>query len=313
MLVIFVTVCFMMSMRSQARAEDQKETLKIFIAALQKNPTDSALRADIIKFVQNMHPAPELPPEARKSASNAESAFNLAKTNADFAAIARDYERALLLAPWMADYYYNLAIIYEKAAKPADAKRNYELYIIADPYARDKSNIRKHIEELGVAAGPNQKKVETRDARRDELLVKALQRPPAGAWAMSFFIGLVTPFLGSGQYYAESYGSAAFTTIAGAVSYGIFLYGVIPEKNLTKSKFDTKVNMEIAGSVIYTALWMFDWIYAPIATMKYNDTIAKKYLSSNVQIVPVVAYMPRCTSGSGSIDHTFRLGLSMQW
>ena len=312
-LVFIISLILIVLMYAPAGAVDQKQTLDALISSLRKNPNDSTLRTDIIKFVREMNPTPEIPADAKKFVSNAESAFQKAKTNADYLAIAREFETALLLAPWVADYYYNLAVIYEKAARPNEAKRNYELYLVADPGSREKSTIIKHIAELGNADGKSGKKGESRDLKRDELLTNALQRPPAGAWAMSFFIGLFTPFLGSGQYYAQSYGSAVFTTIVGFVSYGIFLGGVIPEDNISQSKMKSKRNMVIAGGTIFTATWIFDWIYAPLATMKYNENIAKKYLSSNEQIVPVVAYIPRCTSSSGSIDHTFRLGLSMQW
>jgi uncharacterized membrane protein len=130
---------------------------------------------------------------------------------------------------------------------------------------------------------------------------------------MSFFIGAFTPFLGSGQYYAGSYGSAVVTSLIGAASYGCFLAGVIPEDKASESRIKEKKNLYIAGVVIFGVTWLFDWIYAPIATMKYNENLKKKYMSSTVIIKPILSYAPRVINNTGHIDHIVTVGLVRQF
>ena len=144
-------------------------------------------------------------------------------------------------------------------------------------------------------------------------MLQAVQKSPAGAWAMSFFIGGFTPFLGSGQYYAGSYGSAVVTSIIGVVSYGCFMSGVLPEKNPSEGRIKEKKKLQIAGAVIFSVTWLFDWIYAPVATIKYNEKMKKKYMSSAVSIKPLLSYASYVDNKSANTDHIIRMGLSMRF
>jgi tetratricopeptide (TPR) repeat protein len=292
----------------QAQTLNPRDTLNQYISELQKKPNDYALRARIINFAREMKPAPAIPPDAEKFSSNAETIFKNAKSMADYTAAAREYDKALLIAPWVADYYYNLGVLYEKAVKPQEAKNNYEYYLLAAPKARDAKDVRDHIAKLETEIKPGDK-----DKKRDEMMMLMVQKSPAGAWAMSFFIGAFTPFLGSGQYYAGSYATAAITTIVGFASSGCLIAGVIPDDKASESKKKEKKNLIIAGAVIFGAAWFFDWIYAPIATMKYNDNLKKKYSSSDVLIKPILSYAPYVINHSDQIDHVVTVGVIHQF
>lgn len=301
-------------LKAQSKNMNTQEIFNQLISDLQKKPDNYDLRKKIIKFAQTMRPIPAIPSDAEKFSDHAEAAFKAAKSETGFVSAAKDYEKALLRAPWVANYYYNLGVIYKKAAKPQEAKRCFEFYLLADPNAQDADDIRTHIEKLeNEISIDNKYEKNDKEKKRDELLLMNLQKSPAGAWAMSFFIGAFTPFLGSGQYYAGSYGSAVVTSLIGFASYGCILAGVIPEPNASSSKVKQKNQLIIAGAVIFSVTWLFDWIYAPVAAMNYNDDLKKKYMSSSEMIVPIISYTPHVANNIGHIDHAVMIGLSQHF
>ncbi|TFH42185.1 MAG: hypothetical protein E4G96_03975 [Chrysiogenales bacterium] len=147
---------------------------------------------------------------------------------------------------------------------------------------------------------------EERERLKDELLLYSMQKSPAGAWAMSFFIGLAVPFLGSGQYYAHSIGTAIPTTILGAASYGCMI-GVL----MTKNPYANIKTLGIAALGVYGAAWLFDWIYAIVATNKYNERLREKYFPSAGTITPRFDYMARPSCVGGKTDHSLAVGLAL--
>jgi len=134
-----------------AQAQSPQQTLNQYVADLQKNPNDYALREKIIRHVQAMKPAPAVPIEAEKFEGRAEFAIKSAKTEADFLDAAKEYEKALLTAPWVPAYYFNQGIAFEKAGKLKEAKRSFEMYLLAVPNAQDARDVRKRIAGLEYA------------------------------------------------------------------------------------------------------------------------------------------------------------------
>ncbi|MGD0280029.1 MAG: tetratricopeptide repeat protein [Smithella sp.] len=134
------------------QAQSPLETLNQYISDLQNNPNDNALREKIIKHVQTMKPGPVLSTEADKYEGRAEYAIKNAKNEMDFLDAAKEYDKALLLAPWVSSYYFNQAIAYEKAGKPKEAKQSFEFYLLAAPDAKDERDVRKRIAGLEYAA-----------------------------------------------------------------------------------------------------------------------------------------------------------------
>ena len=120
-----------------------------------------------------------------------------------------------------------------------------------------------------------------------------------GAWAMSFFIGIAVPVLGIGQYYAQSYGTAIPTTIFGCVAAGVAVSGAMNKNN----------SVMWAGVASYFALWLFDWIYAIIATNNFNN----QQMESAIRTAPVLPYVSINTFQDTDrvvIDNVFNVGLS---
>jgi len=59
-----------------------------------------------------------------------------------------EYKKALLIAPWVAPYYFNLGIVLEKAGQPEEAIRTFKLYLLASPGAQDARGVKKRIAGL---------------------------------------------------------------------------------------------------------------------------------------------------------------------
>jgi len=134
-----------------AQAQTPQQTLNQYVSDLQKNPNDYALREKIIRHVQTMKPAPGVSMEAEKFEGRAEFAIRSAKTEANFLDAAKEYEKALLIAPWVPAYYFNQGIAFEKAGKLKEAKRSFETYLLAAPNAQDARDVRKRIAGLEYA------------------------------------------------------------------------------------------------------------------------------------------------------------------
>jgi tetratricopeptide (TPR) repeat protein len=144
-----------------------REQLKQYVADLQKNPDDRALREKIIRLVLTITPKPSVPPEALESEGAAEFAFKNAKSSANYADAARQYEKALLAAPWVAADYFNLGVAKEKADLPRNAIESFELYLMAAPEAEDATEVRKRIGGLKYGLVQQETEAAAERARRN--------------------------------------------------------------------------------------------------------------------------------------------------
>jgi tetratricopeptide (TPR) repeat protein len=143
-----------------------REQLNQYVADLQKNPSDDALREKIIRLALTLQPPPAVPREAKEAEGAAEYAFKNAQSNSDFAKAAGEYEKALLSAPWVAGYYYNLAFSWEKASESHKALAAYQLYLIAAPNAKDSDDVVKKIGALKYALQQQQEQQQAQAATR---------------------------------------------------------------------------------------------------------------------------------------------------
>ncbi|HWS17479.1 MAG TPA: hypothetical protein VN223_05670 [Candidatus Elarobacter sp.] len=104
-----------------------RDQLQQLTTHLQQSPGDQALREKIIALALALNPKPATPDPATMAEGAAEYAFNNAKANSDFSDAAKQYEKALLLAPWLAADYFNCGIAHEKAGEEKEAIRNFNL------------------------------------------------------------------------------------------------------------------------------------------------------------------------------------------
>jgi len=135
--VVFLGLTFALSPPVQAQTTNAEETLKQYVAELQTNPSDKALREKIIKLAVEMNPSPETPAEARKYMARGIAAFKGAKTEADFKDAAEEFAKALNIAPWLANGYRDLAIARDKTGQYDRALSNLKWYLLTKPAPAD--------------------------------------------------------------------------------------------------------------------------------------------------------------------------------
>jgi hypothetical protein len=88
-----------------------------YVAAVQSGPegsdTDQQLREKIISLAQKTSPTPTVSEEARRHFVMGTTYMKEAKTPHDYYQAISVYKKALLIAPWFGDAYYNLGIASE--------------------------------------------------------------------------------------------------------------------------------------------------------------------------------------------------------
>jgi tetratricopeptide (TPR) repeat protein len=127
------------------QSSNPREQLNQYVADLQKNPADDALREKIIKLALTLQPSPTIPAEVHTYEGRAERAFKDAKSPAEFVSAADEYKKALLVAPWVAMNYFNRAVVLESAGELREAVTDFKLYVLAAPNADDITVVQKRI------------------------------------------------------------------------------------------------------------------------------------------------------------------------
>ena len=84
-----------------AQAQTPQQNLNQYVADLQKNPGDYALREKIIRHVQTMKPAPGVPDDARRFMNRGMAAAEGAKTESDYRDAIQEFQKAVNIAPWL--------------------------------------------------------------------------------------------------------------------------------------------------------------------------------------------------------------------
>ncbi len=168
-LILFVFA--FLALAVSAYALSPNEQLKQMVEQLQQTPNDSALREKIIKLAPTLVPLPALPDTAIAFEGRAQFAFKNAKSEGDFLAAAREYEKAVAVAPWVPGYYSDLCTIYEKAGKFEDAKRHCGFYLIGLTDPAQMTDVKRRIAglEFGIEQANSPQAREERE--RDEFAV----------------------------------------------------------------------------------------------------------------------------------------------
>jgi tetratricopeptide (TPR) repeat protein len=162
---LFLLVTCITLALANAQAQSPQQTLNQYISDLQRNPNDNALREKIIKYVQSMSPVPKIPAEVDELVGQAKYVFKHAKSQKDYLDAVEAYKKVLTITPWIGDYYYNLGVAQEQAGQLEDAIKNFNLYLLALPDAKDAREVRERIGGLKYAkekAGQEKQAVEAR-------------------------------------------------------------------------------------------------------------------------------------------------------
>jgi tetratricopeptide (TPR) repeat protein len=133
---------------ANGQSSNPQETLNQCITALQRNPSDQVLREKIIRLALEMNPPPDIPETAKALAVEAVAKAKIASGPSDYAEVIETFEKAIQMAPWNADYYYDVGRLQEKAGKPENAIANFKLYLLAAPNASDTQKVADMIADL---------------------------------------------------------------------------------------------------------------------------------------------------------------------
>jgi hypothetical protein len=136
-----LVLCFSIN----TNAQSTQDTLKQFIAELQKSPDNNALREKIILIAQRIKPAPMLPEEARKNFVMGSALLGEAKTKDDYELVIMKIKGAISIAPWYTEAYKQLGITQELSEHYDDAIKNIGFYMLSQLSDGDKQKAQDEI------------------------------------------------------------------------------------------------------------------------------------------------------------------------
>ena len=110
---------------------------------------DQRIRQSVIKVVRAMHAPPAIPESVMRSMVRGETRLRTGGTGS-YEDAATEMEQAVLYAPWLADAYFNLGTVQEKAGKFNEAIQNFKLYLLAAPRVQNATAIQAKIYELEI-------------------------------------------------------------------------------------------------------------------------------------------------------------------
>jgi tetratricopeptide (TPR) repeat protein len=179
-----------------AMAQSTNDAFKQAVAQYQQSPTPANAEA-IIKLALGMKPAPAVPEEAEKFIARGQAAVESAKEPADFKAAAAEFEKAVLAAPWIANAYYNLGVVQDKAGDYAGAIRNLNLYLLAAPNADDARAVKSLIYKIEF------KQEKTARESAASQIRQSTQPTLEGTWTQGGSRDLIIGRDSSGRYIVE--------------------------------------------------------------------------------------------------------------
>jgi tetratricopeptide (TPR) repeat protein len=151
------------------------------IASVKKGSADEKrLRERCIRLALRISPPPEVPESAQRQLSRGQAALKMAQTPEDFADASREFNEALVSAPWWGEAYLSLGDSYQKAGNHQQAIAAYNWYLMAVPTAVDAREIRNAIYEMEYAYEREKKQVLQRALEDRERAAK--MRSLNGSW-----------------------------------------------------------------------------------------------------------------------------------
>ncbi len=164
-----------------AQSPNPREQLQQYVAELQKNPNDPALREKIIKLVLTLEPKPAIPKEANRPFVMAVTFQKEAKDAAGYELAIRAYNEALLLAPWWPEAYWNLSLVQEAAGRYDNAMRTLKLYLLTNPQDASQAETRLYALEAKKTITEGEA---TAKAKQETEKAERFRRSLVGTWVV---------------------------------------------------------------------------------------------------------------------------------
>jgi len=129
-----------------------REAVRHYTQALQStregSDAERKLQERIITLARKLKPPPTVPEEAYRYLARGEAFAEAATDKNGFQKAATEFQAAAKVAPWMADVYYNLGLVQDKAGLYKQAMQSLELYLLVAPNASDARKVRNLIYKI---------------------------------------------------------------------------------------------------------------------------------------------------------------------
>ncbi len=127
---------------------DYRKAFRLYLETSTRQGLDSDIRKRVMKLYPKIDPPPAIPEEARKRAVFGMTAVKEAKDPKGLDRAIEEYRKAIQLAPWWADLYFNLAMVQEQRSHFREAAETFKLYLAASPQDPQAQLIQNKIYEL---------------------------------------------------------------------------------------------------------------------------------------------------------------------
>jgi tetratricopeptide (TPR) repeat protein len=131
---------------------DYRKAFRLYLETSAHQGLDSDIKKRVMKLYPKINPPPAIPEEARKRAVFGMTAAKEAKDPKGLDQAIEEYRKAIQLAPWWADLYYNLAMVQEQRSHFRQAAETFKLYLAASPGDPQAQLIQNKIYELEYKA-----------------------------------------------------------------------------------------------------------------------------------------------------------------
>lgn len=146
------------------KQSNPRQILNSLLEQFEGHSDNDELRKSIIEAALKLKPPPAIPQEAEDAAGRAAYIFKNARSEDDMLATAKEFLKAAEVAPWVANYYYNLCTVLEKTPYTPQALHACKLYLEAAPNAADAADTRQRIAGLKFAVERNKEQIKARTA-----------------------------------------------------------------------------------------------------------------------------------------------------
>lgn len=120
------------------------------VSNFQASPDDTLLRRKVLTLARGLKDLPDDPDEVLVLKGKAAYIMKSANSPMDFKPAVEAYDKAILLAPWDGNLYYNLGVVQEKSGLASEAANSFKLYLLAFPDAEDRDKVLARLGKLDV-------------------------------------------------------------------------------------------------------------------------------------------------------------------
>lgn len=117
-------------------AEKSRFAFLRLLAKVKENPGDVKAKEALLLFADKMDPKPPMPVEAKKFYVKAMALHLEAVNDTDFDKAVMAYERALEIAPWWGQCYYNMGMALDAGKRFREAEEALRMYALVKPKER---------------------------------------------------------------------------------------------------------------------------------------------------------------------------------